>query len=70
MASDQENLLAMEDWRYYAIDNFGTGLGMIATEERLSKNVIGFGLPSAPALYLNMAFSAHRQRIATNIENL
>ncbi|MCJ2084660.1 hypothetical protein MKK88_01435, partial [Methylobacterium sp. E-005] len=46
------------------------GLGMIATEERLSKNVIGFGLPSAPALYLNMAFSAHRQRIATNIENL
>jgi hypothetical protein len=59
----QDRLLEAEDGRYFAIDKFGTGLGTIATEEQIGRVNVGFGLPSAPALYLHLAhkaFTAYR----------
>lgn len=55
----QDELLAKEDGRYYAIDKVGTGLGSIATTERLGNNVVSFGLPSGPALFLHLAHRAY-----------
>lgn len=55
----QDELLEREDGRYYAIDKLGTGTGSIATSEQLDAIVVGFGLPSAPALYLNAARRAY-----------
>jgi hypothetical protein len=60
---EQKRLLDAEDGRHFAIDKFGTGLASIASEERIGRTVVGFGLPSAPALFLNLAhraFSAYR----------
>lgn len=54
----QDELLEKEDGRYYAIDKVGTGLGSIATTERLGRNNVSFGLPSGPALHLHLAHSA------------
>jgi len=54
----QVRLLEAEDGRFFAIDKFGTGLATIATEERISRINVGFGLPSAPALFLNLAHKA------------
>jgi len=71
MSDPGDELLAKEDWRYFAIDRAGTGLGSIATSEWLKKKQeIGFGLPSAPALFLNLAFEAYRKRVGTNVEKL
>lgn len=53
--SRQDELLDREDGRYFAIDKFGTGLGSMATTERLGKIVVGFGMPSGPALFLHLA---------------
>ena len=64
----QIELLKNEDWRFHAIDAVGTGLGMLATTEKLSKRQISFGLPSAPALYLSLARSAHARRIAIDVD--
>ena len=58
----QQALLDAEDSRFHAIGPMGTGLAMIATSERWGKKVIGFGLPSAPALYLGAARNAHLER--------
>ena len=70
-AARPEQLLSKEDWRFYAIDKFGTGTASIATQERLSEeNIVAFGLPSAPALFINMAFSAYRQRASINVSKL
>ena len=64
----QHALLAREDWRFHAIDTIGTGLGMIGTTEKLSGRNVSFGLPSAPALYLNLARHAHARRTTVAIE--
>jgi len=61
-------LLAKEDWRFHAIDVVGTGLGMLATTELLSGRHLTFGLPSAPAIYLNLARNAHANRTAIDVE--
>ena len=61
----QLKLLEKEDWRFHAIGPGGTGLMMLATTERrskLSKQVLSFGLPSAPALYLSLAIDARDRR--------
>ena len=55
----QDQLLEKEDGRYYAIDKFGTGLASIATSEKLKRNVVSFGLPSGPALFLHLAHRAY-----------
>jgi hypothetical protein len=70
-AACPEQPLNKEDWRFFAIDKFGTGSASIATLERLSeRNVVGFGLPSAPALFISMAFSAYRTRTLVNVSEL
>jgi hypothetical protein len=69
ITSRQIELLENEDWRFHAIDTVGTGLGMLATTEKLSKRHLSFGLPSAPALYLSLACKAHAQRIAINVNS-
>jgi hypothetical protein len=66
----QDELLRNEDWRFQVIGKLSTGLNMFATEERLPCGLVGFGLPSAPALYISMAFNAQRQRIATDVSTL
>jgi hypothetical protein len=55
----QDDLLEGEDGRYFAIDKLGTGLGSIATTETLGETIVSFGLPSAPALYLNRSRRAY-----------
>lgn len=40
---------------------------MIATTERLGRKNISFGLPSAPALFLNIAREAHLRRAAIDL---
>lgn len=54
----QDRLLEAEDGRYYAISKLGTGLASIATEEHIGRVTVGFGLPSGPALFLNLARTA------------
>jgi hypothetical protein len=69
--TEQDRLLAQEDARFFAIDKGGTGLAMLATTEKLpDKSVASFGLPSGPALGLNLAWSAHRKRIAIDVNAL
>ncbi len=54
----QDRLLAAEDGRHYAVFKAGTGLGTLATTERINSVTVGFSLPSAPALFLNLAHRA------------
>lgn len=68
MTPRQAELLEKEDWRFHAIDAVGTGLGMLATTEELAKRHLSFGLPSAPALYLSLARSAHGNRSAIDVD--
>ena len=56
--SRQAKLLDHEDGRYFAIDKVGTGLGAVATSERLGRAVVSFGLPSGPGLLLHLAHQA------------
>lgn len=51
-------MLAAEDGRLYAVDKFNTGLAHIATTERIGPVNVSFSLPSAPALFLNLAHKA------------
>lgn len=55
----QDELLHNEDGRYYAIDRFNTGLAAVDTTERIGKNLVSFGLPSGPALFLPLAHRAY-----------
>jgi len=64
----QKVLLEKEDWRFHAIDFVGTGLGSIATTERIGKAILAFSLPSAPALFLSLAQSAHQRRSAIPVD--
>lgn len=67
----QDQLLANEDRRFFAIDKVGDGLGMIATTEWLADQAaVSFGLPSGPALAMSLALSAHRKRVAINVATL
>ena len=69
----QLELLNREDWRFHALGPGDTGLLMIATTERRSKNskkLVSFGLPSAPALYLNLARAAHVRRHSVQSETM
>lgn len=71
MTERQDELLANEDRRFFAIDKVGDGLGMIATTERLpDKSTVSFGLPSGPALAMSLALSAHRRRVAIDVTTL
>lgn len=63
----QEKLLESEDSRFHAIGPVGTGLGMIATTEKFAKKVVGFGLPSAPAMFLNIARQAYFRRAGIDL---
>lgn len=54
----QDRLLGAEDGRHYAVDKIGTGLGSLATTERINSMIVNFSLPSAPALFLNLAYKA------------
>lgn len=58
-AQRQERLLAAEDGRQFAVDKIGTGLGMLATTERIGPADVSFSLPSAPALFLDLAHKAY-----------
>jgi hypothetical protein len=66
----QQNLLEAEDPRFHAIGPAGTGLGMMATVEHFAKREVSFGLPSAPALFLNMARRAHAKRTLTDLSTV
>ena len=71
MTDRQDELLRREDWRFFAITKLGTGLGMIATTEVLpSGELANFGLPSAPALFLSLAFASHRKRAGIDAASL
>jgi hypothetical protein len=71
MTDHQDEVLKKEDWRFYAIDKRGTVLVSIATQELLpGGGVVGFSLPSAPALYLSLAFAAHHKRQSVNVADL
>lgn len=62
-AQRQERLLAAEDGRLFAVDKFNTGLAHIVTTERVGPVNVSFSLPSAPALFLDLAhkaFAAYR----------
>lgn len=54
----QRRLLEAEDGRYFAIDYVGTGVGSIATTERVGPVNVGLGLPSGLALFLSLAHQA------------
>ncbi|MBI4948201.1 hypothetical protein HY844_01420 [Candidatus Berkelbacteria bacterium] len=58
--NEQERLLEKEDGRYFAIDRSPTGSGTvsIATSEKMG-NIISFGLPSSPALFLHLSYKAY-----------
>jgi hypothetical protein len=62
--------ISTEDWRFHAIEQRGTGVVMIATTEAVDSQVVGFGLPSAPALYLSLASEALARRREADRQNL
>lgn len=67
----QDGLLAAEDPRFFAVDAVGTGLGMIATSERLPDGtVVDLGLPSGPSLFLDVAWSAHTRRRQVEVADM
>jgi hypothetical protein len=57
-SQSQDRLLGAEDGRQYAVFQAGTGLGSLATTERIDSGIVNFSLPSAPALLLNLAYKA------------
>ncbi len=68
MAEPQsDDPLLKEDWRYHAIERLNSGTQAIATTERLAQSVVSFGLPSAPALFLNLARQAHVRRMNIDV---
>ena len=67
MTKRQQDLIAVEDWRHYAVDFMGDGLGMLATSENIDSRLISFSLPSAPALFLNISRKHHDMRSVIDI---
>ena len=65
----QTELLEKEDPRFYAIDKFNTGLASIATTENISVQILNFGLPSSPGLFLSLALSFKTQVDKINLDN-
>lgn len=71
LQSAAAEMLKKEDWRFHAIGQRGGGTVSIATQEFLGDGeIVGFGLPSPPALFLNLAFTAHRVRSAFDVKEL
>ena len=71
MTDRQDKLLANEDPRFYAIDKTGTSLSMLSTSETLANSpTVDLGLPSDPALFLNIAQAAHQRRSETRVSKL
>lgn len=66
----QSELLEKEDPRFYAIDKFSTGLGSRATIGKVNNKIVGFGLPSSPALFLSLALNSFRQVQLFKIEDV
>ena len=67
------DLLKKEDPRFHAIGPGGDGLFMLATSEypsKLSKKVLSFALPSAPALYLSLACDARLRRQKIDLDGV
>jgi hypothetical protein len=64
----QTELLEKEDPRFYAIDKFNTGLASIATTEKLNGQIVSFGLPSGPGLFLSLALNFRRQVEGINLD--
>ena len=52
------DVLKNEDGRFHAIDKFKAGTIAIATSEKLGKQLASFSLPSAPAMFLNLAHAS------------
>jgi hypothetical protein len=69
MTDRQTELLEKEDPRFYAIGKLNTGIGSIATIEKVGKEVLSFGLPSSPGLFLNLALNSKRQIDKINFED-
>ncbi len=65
----QTTILEKEDPRFYAIDKLNTGLGSIATTERIGKDLLNFGLPSSPALFLSLALNFKTQVDKIDLKN-
>ena len=69
MTDRQTELLEKEDPRFYAIDKFNTGLASISTTEKVGSEILNFGLPSSPGLFLNLALNCKKQVDQINLEN-
>lgn len=65
----QSELLEKEDPRFYAIDKFNTGLASIATTENIGGQILNFGLPSSPGLFLSLALNFKTQVDKINLDN-
>ena len=62
MTDRQDELLAKHDGRYFAIDKFNTGLALLVKAEKIGKKChVDFGVPSSPALFLNLARRSYLQ---------
>jgi hypothetical protein len=61
MTERQQRLLDAEDGRHHAVSKVHTGLGMVATSERVAGRIVAFSLPSGPGLFLNLAHRAYVQ---------
>ena len=68
MQDRQDDLLEKEDPRFYAIDKFNTGLASVATTEKIGNEILGFGLPSSPGLFLSLALKSKKQVDKINLE--
>lgn len=54
----QDNALSSEDGRFYGIDQWTTKTRIVQNYEQVGKEIVQFGLPSAPALFLGLAHEA------------
>jgi len=61
MTERQEELLAEHDGRYFSIGKFNTSLRILIKAEKLGRQYVDFGVPSAPALFLNAARRSYLQ---------
>lgn len=65
----QTELLEKEDPRFYAIDKFDTGLISLSTTEKVGNEILGFGLPSSPGLFLSLALNYKKKVDQINLED-
>lgn len=65
----QTELLENEDPRFFAIDKLNTGLASIATTEKFNGQVLSFGIPSGPGLFLSLALNCYQQASKIDLTN-